>query len=113
MDITEPTMNWNVAQAKQHLSEVIRAAANEPQVIYKHNQPVAAVIAAGELAEYRAWKAKNQPRQTLFDAFAELRQIMAEEGLDGLEIPPRTTRPNAFVQMLEEEGLLARPDENP
>jgi hypothetical protein len=38
---------------------------------------------------------------------------MAEEGLDGLEIPPRTTRPNAFVQMLEEEGLLSRPDENP
>ena len=101
-------MNWNVAQAKQRLSEVIREAAHEPQVIYNRNQPVAAVIAAEELAEYQAWKAANDtpPRKTLAEEFAELRLILQEEGRDGLDIPPRTTRPNAFVQMLEEEGLL-------
>lgn len=97
-------MNWNVAQAKQHLSEVIRAAANEPQVIYNRNQPVAAVIAAEELAEYRTWKASQAKPQTLAESFAELRQLLIDEGYeDGLEIPPRTTRPNAFVEMLEEE----------
>ncbi|MBL8431042.1 MAG: type II toxin-antitoxin system Phd/YefM family antitoxin [Dechloromonas sp.] len=102
-------MNWNVAQAKQRLSEIIREAAREPQVIYNRNRPVAAVIAADELAAYRAWKAANdvQPRKTLAESFAELRRILQEEGRDGLDIPPRTTRPNAFAQMLEEEGLLA------
>lgn len=101
-------MNWNVGQAKQHLSEVIREAAREPQLIYNRNRPVAAVIAAEELAEYRAWKAERElsPRKTLADEFAELRRILQEEGRDGLDIPPRTNRPNAFVQMMEEEGLL-------
>lgn len=100
-------MNWNVAQAKQHLSEVIRAAAHEPQLIYKHKQPVVAVIAAEDLAGYRAWKEQNAKPQTLFDAFAELRKIMEEEGLDGLEIPLRQDRPNAFVEMMEEEGFAS------
>lgn len=101
-------MNWNVGQAKQHLSEVIREAAHEPQLIYNRNRPVAAVIAAEELAEYRTWKAEHaaQPRRSLADEFAELRRILQEEGRDGLDIPPRKDRPNAFVQMMEEEGLL-------
>ena len=104
-------MNWNVAQAKQRLSEVIREAAHEPQLIVNRNRPVAAVISVEELAVYRAWKeekvAQQAAPQTLFDAFAELRKIMEEEGLDGLEIPPRKDRPNAFVQMMEEEGLMS------
>lgn len=104
MDTKEPAMNWNVAQAKQHLSEVIRAAANEPQVIYNRNQPVAAVIAAEELAEYKAWKAGQAKPRTFAEEMAELRQLLIEEGFEnGLEIPPRTTRPNAFVQMIEED----------
>jgi prevent-host-death family protein len=107
-------MNWNVAQAKQRLSEVIREAAHEPQLIVNRNRPVAAVIAVEELAAYRAWKAEKAAQQaapqTLFDAFAELRQLMINAGFeDGLEIPSRTTRPNAFVDMLEEEYPEAQP----
>jgi prevent-host-death family protein len=107
-------MNWNVAQAKQHLSEVIREAAHAPQLIYNRSRPVAAVIAAEELAGYQAWKAEQKPaqRKPLAEEFAELRQILAEEGRDGLDIPPRTSsRPNAFLRMLEEEGLLSDPAE--
>jgi prevent-host-death family protein len=102
----EREMNWNVAQAKQHLSEVIREAAHTPQLIYNRNRPVAAVIAAEELANYETWK-KTQTesgQKTIAEEFAELRQLMIEAGFeDGLEIPPRVDRPNAFVQMLEEE----------
>lgn len=89
----EVAMNWNVTQAKQHLSEVIREAAHEPQLIYNRNRPVAAVIAAEKLAEYQAWKAEQKPaqRKTLAEEFAELRQILAEEGRDGLDIPPRSS----------------------
>jgi prevent-host-death family protein len=102
----EVAMNWNVAQAKQHLSEVIREAAREPQLIHNRNRPVAAVIAAEDLAEYRVWKETRAlpPTRMLADEFAELRRILVDAGFeDGLEIPPHIDRPNAFVQMLEEE----------
>jgi prevent-host-death family protein len=99
-------MDWNVAQAKQHLSEVIREAAHEPQLIYNRNRPVAAVIAAEDLAGYESWKSAQAKtgRKTIAEEFAELRQLMIESGSeDGFEVPPRVDRPNAFVQMLEEE----------
>jgi prevent-host-death family protein len=96
-------MNWNVAQAKQHLSEMIREAAREPQLIFNRNRPVAAVIAADELAGYRAWKEQQAKPQTLFDAFAELRRL-ADVDPDPIPDSDRSTmRPNAFVEMLEEE----------
>lgn len=107
-------MNWNVAQAKQRLSEVIREAQSEPQLIYNRDTPVAAVIAAEELAEFQTWKNAQAAtsRKTLGDEFAELRQILIEEGLEnGLEIPPRVDRPNAFLQMLQEEYPETLPDD--
>ena len=97
-------MNWNIAEAKQRFSEVVKQAHTEPQWIYNRKTPVAALIAAEEMAEFQAWKASQKQPKTLGEEFAELRQIMAEEGLDGLFIPPRTTRPNAFVEMLEAEA---------
>jgi antitoxin (DNA-binding transcriptional repressor) of toxin-antitoxin stability system len=97
-------MNWNIAEAKQRFSEVVKQAHSEPQWIYNRKTPVAALIAADEMVEYQAWKASQQRPKTLGEEFAELRKIMAEEGLDGLFIPPRTTRPNAFVEMLDEEA---------
>ena len=99
-------MNWNVAQAKQRLSEVIREATREPQVIYNRNQPVAAVIAAEDLAAYQAWKAANDapPRKSLAEEFAILRQLLIDAGYeDGIDCGARHERPNAMVQMLEEE----------
>lgn len=97
-------MNWNVAQAKQHLSEVIRAAASEPQVIYNRNQPVAAVIAAEELAEYRAWKEASQQQPSMAWEFAQLRRLAAGDA-EPLPEPDRfaAMRPNAFDDMLSEE----------
>jgi prevent-host-death family protein len=103
-------MNWNIAQAKQRFSEVVKQAAEEPQLIYNRNQPVAAVIGAEEFAAFEEWrKARSKPR-TLADEFEELRQLMRAEGFEGgLELPPRSDRPNAFVEMLEEEyGGLPR-----
>lgn len=104
--------NWNVGQAKQHLSEVIREAAHEPQLIYSRNRPVAAVIAAEELAEYRVWKAERaaKPRRSLADEFAELRRLLIDAGHeDGLDCGVRSDRPNAMVQMLEEEHPESAP----
>ena len=103
-------MNWNIAQAKQHFSEVVKQATTEPQLIYNRNQAVAAVVGAAEFAAFEEWrKAQARPR-TLADEFAELRKLMQAEGFEnGLELPPRSDRPNAFDEMLEEEyGELSR-----
>lgn len=97
-------MNWNIAQAKQHFSDVVKQAAIEPQIIYNRNTPVAAMITAEELEEYRTLKAASTPaKKSLLEHFAEMRRILIDAGDEnGLEIPPRVDRTNAFVQMLEE-----------
>jgi prevent-host-death family protein len=44
-------MHWQVQEAKQRFSEVLRAAeAGEPQIVTKHGQEVAVVI---DITEYR------------------------------------------------------------
>jgi prevent-host-death family protein len=44
-------MRWQLQEAKQRFSELVRAAAaGEPQVVTKHGQDVAVVI---DIAEYR------------------------------------------------------------
>lgn len=102
-------MNWNVAQAKQRLSEIIREAAHEPQMIYSRNRPVAALIAAEDLADYQLWKTEQAMRRprTLGEEFAELRRLAAGAP-DPIPDPDRfaAMRPNAFVEMLEEEYPL-------
>lgn len=96
-------MNWNIAQAKQHFSDVVKQAATEPQIIYNRNTPVAALITAEELADYRAWR-DSRKRPTLLDSFTELRQLLIDAGFeDGIDTGSRTTRPNAFVEMLDQE----------
>lgn len=96
-------MNWNIAQAKQHFSDVVKQAATEPQIIYNRNTAVAVMIAAEDLAEYRAWK-KGRQQKTLSEEFAELRRLAAGHP-DPLPDPDRfaVMRPNAFADMLDEE----------
>lgn len=97
-------MNWNIAQAKQRFSEVVKQAGEAPQLIYNRNTPVAAVIAAEELAAYQIWKESTQARSShAAEDFAQLRELLAESGdSDGLDIPGRQDRPNAFEAALEE-----------
>lgn len=97
-------MSWNIAEAKQKLSEVVRLTAEEPQVICNRGRVVAAVISPEALASLEACCRQAKPR-SLAEEFAELRRICVEEDYE-LEIPPPPGRPNAFVQMLEEEEGL-------
>ena len=48
-------MDWNIGNAKQQFSEVVRLAVNEPQAIYKRDKAVAVVISAEEFEAYREW----------------------------------------------------------
>ena len=70
MDIT-----WQLQEAKQRFSEVVRRAeAGEPQIVTRHGEGVVVVL---DIAEYR----KLTGRETDFRAF-----LTAEPVLDDLEI---------------------------
>ena len=90
-------MHWKVAEAKQRFSDLVRQAAREPQLFYNRERLVAAVVDAETFAAFQAWR-EQEERRSLADAFAELRQIAAEEDYT-LELPPRLNRANAFVDV--------------
>ena len=86
-------MTWNIDSAKQQFSEVVRLTAEEPQAIYNRDKPVAVIISAQDFEDFQRWRAERD-RPSLAQQFDEIRALLAAEGLDGIELPPRTTRPN-------------------
>jgi len=93
-------MTWNIAQAKQQFSEVVRLTAEEPQMIYNRDRCVAAVIDAESFRAFDEWR-KKAARKTLGEEFAELRRIAAGDP-DPLPLVPRHTRPNPFIEVLDD-----------
>ena len=91
-------MNWKVAEAKQKFSKVVRAAEEEPQMIYNRGRLVAALVPANDIEEFLAWR-ERKDHSSLADAFSRLRQICAEEDYS-FEIPTREDRPNPFTDDL-------------
>jgi hypothetical protein len=65
----------------------IDAVGDEPQLIYDHNQLVAALVKAEVFQAFLAWQQQPQTK-SLANAFAKLREICAEENYQ-LEIPVR------------------------
>ena len=96
------TMSWNIAQAKQRFSEIVRRASEAPQLIYNRKRLVAAVIDAEDYRAFKEWS-EQTARRTLAQEFAELRQIMQDERYE-FTLPPRSTRRNAFMDTLKDEG---------
>ena len=69
-------VKWLTAEAKQQFSELLRRSAEEPQLIYRRDRLVAAVISAGDFAELeRAREARKH--ETLGQRFDEIREICA------------------------------------
>ena len=54
------------------------------------------MISAEEFAEFKKWKTERS-RPKLSEMFAEIRQILAAEGEDGIELSPRINRYNPMV----------------
>jgi prevent-host-death family protein len=91
-------MIWNVAEAKQRLSELLRKAAREPQTILNRSRPVAVVVDPETFEEFRAWRQARNAR-SVADAFAELRALGgAASAITAL--PKRKDRRNAFAETL-------------
>jgi hypothetical protein len=88
-------MDWKVAEAKQRLSEVIRAAGEEPQWLYNRDRLVAAVVEPQTFQDFLAWR-EREHRPSLGEAFSDLRRICAEEGYT-IEPPSRRDRTNPLT----------------
>jgi antitoxin (DNA-binding transcriptional repressor) of toxin-antitoxin stability system len=96
----ETAVNWKIAEAKQKISEVVRAAEDEPQWIYHRDRLVTAVVPPDSLQEFLDWKAQTK-RPTMAEALEQVRRICAEENY-ALQIPPRSNRPNPFADALDD-----------
>ena len=90
-----------MAEARARLPEVLRAAALGPQLLYRRDTPVGAIVGARDLARLGPLPADGAGG-SLEDAFKELRRIMAEERYE-LVIPERRGRPNPFLEALQDE----------
>lgn len=99
-------MTWNIAQAKQQFSEVVRLSVQEPQAIYNRDKPVAMLVNAELFDAFQQWQTR-QHEPTLTEQFSEIRAALHDARQDGLNLPARSTaqRNNSFIEMLEAEGL--------
>ena len=100
-------MNWKVDQNNLHLSKVLRVTSKEPQAARGSSCTVGKVIGTRETEAFRDDRNSFQnPEQTLPEEFEVLRALAIEAGLeDGIPFEPRrgNDRPNAFLEMLDDE----------
>ncbi|APW38255.1 hypothetical protein RD110_14495 [Rhodoferax koreense] len=90
-------MTWNIANAKQQFSEVVRLTAEEPQAIYNRDKQVAVLISSDDFEEFQQLR-KQRDKPTLLELFADIRAALIADGAeDGIEIAPRTDRYNPMV----------------
>jgi prevent-host-death family protein len=87
-------MRWKLGEAKQRLSEVVRAAEDSPQILLNRDRPVA-VLVGGKAME--ALLARRPPPRGLAEALDALGTTCREEDY-ALEVPARTDRPNAMLE---------------
>lgn len=99
-------MTWNIAQAKQQFSEMVRLSVQEPQAIYNRDKPVAMLVNAELFEVFQQWHTR-QHEPTLSEQFGEIRAALQADPSAVVDLPPRsaTQRRNAFVEMLATEGL--------
>ena len=65
---------WQVGEAKQQFSEVLRRSESAPQLIYRRNHLIAAVVSMDE-----AKAASASQKVMIGDRFKEAREILRQE----------------------------------
>lgn len=96
-------MDWTVTTAREHLAEVLEAAQQTPQLIYRRDQLMGAVVGPKALAELAKPTAAVQP---LSASFAELRTLLAGQPSPFGELD-RADRDNPFANNDLEAGDAA------
>lgn len=85
-------MDWTVTTAREHLAQVLDAAQQTPQLIFRHGQLAGAVVGPEAAAQV-----SSPTLATLADCFAELRGLLAgqDSPWDGIE---RRDRANPWAE---------------
>jgi hypothetical protein len=83
-------MSWNIAQAKKHFFEVVRLSAQAPQEIHNRETAVATLVNAVEYEQFKQWRL-TLAAPTIMQQFLELRNALAEVGVNELELPSRNS----------------------
>ncbi len=91
----EVYMKWSTAEAREKLSQLVRAVHDEPQLITNRGRPVAVVIDPTEYEAFQRWR-EHRREQTLSEALDMLRSACATENY-ALETAPRSDRANPFA----------------
>ncbi len=86
---------WNVGEAKQQFSEVLRRSETAPQLIYRRNRLIAAVVAVDEASAEAITR-----RRTIGERFQEARELFRSENYRLPEVR-RRSRPDDFVRTLD------------
>ena len=86
---------WKVGEAKQQFSKVLRRSESVPQLIYRRNQLIAAVVAIDETKG-----AAVARRVMIGDRFEEARELLRRENYH-LPQTRRRSRANTFVRTLD------------
>jgi len=85
-------MRWQVQEAKQRFSEVLRAAeAGEPQIVTKHGEEVAVVI---DIAEYRRLRGEQ----------VELMEYLRADPVDDVDLDDEIDRPRELPRDVDLVG---------
>jgi prevent-host-death family protein len=83
-------MDWSVVEAKAKLSELLKKASKEPQIIESRNEPVAVVLSIQEYQSLlRLINKPESPMDRLFEASRSAREAC---GKTALKIPKRSDR---------------------
>ncbi|MCC7538121.1 MAG: type II toxin-antitoxin system Phd/YefM family antitoxin [Deltaproteobacteria bacterium] len=99
---------WNVADAKAHLTEVIERARVRPQTIAKRGQPVAVLVGLDEYRKLEALARQDSPARRL-GRFLEISAAIREEGGVDLVVPPREVRRDPFAPPRRRSSPRAAP----
>lgn len=95
--------NWKIGEAKQRLSEVVRASGKAPQRIFNRNRLVAAVVSPQDLEALRRYRQASS--MSLADLFAEAATLAAAERPGEapyrLDVPSREDRVNPLFEVFD------------
>lgn len=96
-------MYWKIGEAKQRLSQVVRASAEAPQQIYNRDRLVAAVDSPRDLDILE--RHRQHEARSLADLVAEASSIAPQSSAPGeaysLETPRREDRPNPLTDLVD------------
>jgi PHD/YefM family antitoxin component YafN of YafNO toxin-antitoxin module len=84
-------MNWTIGEARKRFAELVQAASQEPQPIYRRDKLAAVLVDAEQYGEFEQWQKTHQGK-SIAEAFVEYRTIAKADDYQ-LEIPKRRNRP--------------------